>query len=104
MAAAAVSPRPFPPMSRPTSRTARTLAAAAVLAGGSLASLGLTGCQASMAGQTLPSPYYLRDDVQFFPAGPEFQFPNQVQAIEEYQLRGIGGGADGIADPIGPIQ
>ena len=88
-----------------TARSARTFAAAAVLcSGAAAASLGLTGCQASMAGQTLPSPYYLRDDVQFFPAGPEFQFPNQVQAIEEYQLRGVGGGADGVADPVGPVN
>ncbi|NNJ26717.1 hypothetical protein [Alienimonas chondri] len=79
-------------MSLPTSRTARasylarTLAASAVLCGAAVASVGLTGCQASMAGQTLPSPYYLKDDVQFFPAGPEFQYTNQVRAIEEYQL------------------
>ena len=81
----------------------RGLFAAAVIAG-SAAPLALTGCQASMAGQTLPSPYYLRDDVQFFPAGPENQFPNQIQAIEEYQLRGIGGGGKNIADPVGPIN
>ena len=91
-------------MSLPTSRTARALAASLVLSGGAVASLGLTGCQASMAGQTLPSPYYLKDDVQFFPAGPEFQFPNQVRAIEEYQLGSnvgnVGGGADAFADPI----
>ena len=84
--------------------TARLIAAAAVCGGGAVAALGLTGCQASVAGQTLPSPYYLRDDVQFFPPGPEFQFSNQVQAIEEYQLRGVGGGADGVADPVGPIN
>ena len=84
--------------------TARLIAAAAVCGGGAVAALGLTGCQASIAGQTLPSPYYLRDDVQFFPPGPEFQFSNQVQAIEEYQLRGVGGGADGVADPVGPIN
>jgi hypothetical protein len=30
-----------------------------------------TGCQSSIAGQTLPSPYYLYDDIQYFPAGPE---------------------------------
>ena len=84
--------------------TARLVAAAVVCGGGAVAALGLTGCQASMAGQTLPSPYYLRDDVQFFPAGPEFQYSNQVQAIEEYQLRGVGGGADGVADPVGPIN
>ena len=94
------------PNSRPAvaNSAARALSAAALLSGGAAAGLGLTGCQASMAGQTLPSPYYLRDDVQFFPAGPEFQFPNQVQAIEEYQLRGIGGGARGVADPVGPIN
>ena len=95
-------------MSLPTSRTARALSTAAVLAAGAAGSVGLTGCQASMAGQTLPSPYYLRDDVQYFPSGPEFQFPNQVRAIEEFQLGAdvgnIGGGAQGVAYPIGPIN
>jgi hypothetical protein len=32
------------------------------------------------AGQTEPSAYYLRDDVQFFPAGPEFGGGNAVAA------------------------
>jgi hypothetical protein len=35
----------------------------------------------------LPSAYYLRDDLQYFPAGPEFKLSNQVQAIEEYKAR-----------------
>lgn len=56
-----------------------------LLAGG-VFSLAGTGCQTSIGGQTLPSAYYLEDDVQYFPAGPEFLLPNQVQAIEEYQL------------------
>jgi hypothetical protein len=47
--------------------------------------VGFTGCQATFNGQTLPSATYLRDDVQYFPAGPEFLLPNQVQAIEEYR-------------------
>ncbi len=54
----------------------------------------LTGCyagavaltQSTIAGQTLPSAYYLRDDVQFFPAGSEEQLPKLRQALEEYQL------------------
>lgn len=46
-----------------------------------------TGCQSTVGGQTLPSAYYLRDDVQYFPAGPEFKLSNQVRAIEEYNLR-----------------
>jgi Mg-chelatase subunit ChlD len=29
---------------------------------------------------TLPSPYYLRDDVQYFPAGPEFKLPRETAA------------------------
>ena len=31
--------------------------------------LGLTGCQIDVGGQTLPSPWYLQDDVQYFPPG-----------------------------------
>lgn len=49
--------------------------------------LGSTGCQSTVGGQTLPSAYYLRDDVQYFPPGPEFILSKQVEAIEEYKLR-----------------
>lgn len=59
-----------------------------IVCAGLLAMMGLTtGCQATMNGQTLPSPTYLRDDVQYFPAGPEFLLPNQVRAIEEYNAQ-----------------
>ena len=37
---------------------------------------GLAGCQTTVGGQTLPSGYYLRDDVQYFPSGPEFLLYN----------------------------
>jgi len=37
-----------------------------------------TGCQYSVGGQTLPSPNYLTDDVQYFPAGPENQFSREA--------------------------
>jgi len=43
--------------------------------------------QTSIGGQTLPSAYYLNDDVQFFPAGPEFKLTNTVRAMEEYRLQ-----------------
>lgn len=46
----------------------------------------LTGCQTSIGGQTLPSATYLDDDVQFFPAGPEFKLTNQVEAARKYRL------------------
>lgn len=42
---------------------------------------GSAGCQVSMNGQTLPSPYYLQDDVQYFPAGPEFKLPREAAAL-----------------------
>ena len=48
--------------------------------------LAATGCQTTVGGQTLPSPYYLKDDVQYYPAGPEVKLSNQVQALEEYKL------------------
>ncbi len=44
--------------------------------------LGSTGCQVSMNGQTLPSPYYLQDDIQYFPSGPEFKLPREAAALK----------------------
>jgi hypothetical protein len=44
--------------------------------------LSSTGCQVSVAGQTLPSPYYLYDDVQYFPAGPENKLANETAALK----------------------
>ena len=50
-----------------------------------------TGCQVSVGGQTLPSPYYMDDDVQYFPPGPEFKLSREAAALKaaraEEQLR-----------------
>ena len=43
----------------------------------------LSGCQTTIGGQTLPSPDYLTDDVQYFPAGPEFKLTNKVEAARK---------------------
>jgi hypothetical protein len=52
-----------------------------LLAGlGLMAALGLTGCQSDVGGQTLPSPYYMGDDVQYFPPGPEFKLSQEAAA------------------------
>ncbi|WP_153558640.1 hypothetical protein [Roseimaritima sediminicola] len=40
-----------------------------------------TGCQSSINGQTLPSPYYLFDDVQYPAAGPEFKLSREAAAL-----------------------
>jgi hypothetical protein len=48
------------------------------------AALLLTGCQVEMAGQTLPSPYYLTDDIQYYaPAPSEFKLSREAAAIQE---------------------
>lgn len=45
-----------------------------------------TGCfQTTVGGQTLPSAYYLDDDVQYFPTGPEQKLSNQIRAMERYK-------------------
>lgn len=45
--------------------------------------VGLTGCQIDVAGQTLPSPYYLTDDVQYYAPGPEFKLAREAAALKE---------------------
>ena len=51
---------------------------------GLLAGMGLTGCQIENGGQTLPSPYYMKDDVQYFPPGPEFKLAREAAAMKAY--------------------
>ncbi|MEN6405806.1 MAG: hypothetical protein ABFC77_04965 [Thermoguttaceae bacterium] len=51
---------------------------------GLLASVGLTGCQIETGGQTLPSPYYMKDDVQYYPPGPEFKLAREAAAMKAY--------------------
>lgn len=58
--------------------TSRRLAVLSLLVAGVATA---TGCQVSMNGQTLPSPYYLQDDVQYFPSGPEFKLPREAAAL-----------------------
>ena len=41
-----------------------------------------SGCQSDIGGQTLPSPYYLYDDIQYFPAGPEFPLTAEAAAMK----------------------
>ena len=65
-----------------TNRTQQTpwgLAACLLLPALSL----VTGCQVEMAGQTLPSPYYLTDDVQYYAPGPGFKLAREAAALKE---------------------
>jgi len=45
----------------------------------------LTGCQLSQNGQTLPSPYYLDNKIQYFPSGNEFQHQQEVDRMKREQ-------------------
>jgi hypothetical protein len=41
-----------------------------------------TGCTVDIGGQTLPSPEYMNDDVQYFPPGPEFKLAREAAAMQ----------------------
>jgi|SRR5580704_4193630 hypothetical protein len=63
------------------------------LGAAALIMLGSSGClsgpwawfQTTTGGQTLPSAYYLQDDVQYFPAGPQDKVFNERRALEQYK-------------------
>ena len=48
--------------------------------------LAATGCQVDVGGQTLPSPYYMTDDVQYFAPGPEFKLANEAAAMRAAEV------------------
>ena len=68
-----------------------------------LACLGATGCTVDIAGQVHPSPWYLTDDLQYFPAGSEFPLSREAAAMQAYKqgLTGIEAGAPPAAEPVG---
>lgn len=57
-----------------------------------LASAVSVGCQVNVGGQTLPSGYYLNDDIQYFPKGPEFKLSREAAALKEARGAAIGSG------------
>jgi len=57
----------------------------AVLLGVGLAALSATGCQSHIGGQTLPSPYYLTDDVQYFAPDSENKLAREVAAMKAFE-------------------
>ena len=56
----------------------------AVLLGAGLVVLSATGCQTHIGGQTLPSPYYLTDDVQYFAPGSENKLAHESAAMKAF--------------------
>jgi hypothetical protein len=72
-------------MSEKTTKFLAKLSLASICMG--LGMVSLTGCQTSIAGQTLPSPYYLYDDVQYFPAGPENKLAIETAKLKEERAK-----------------
>ena len=70
-------------MQRHTQTSRKPWRWAAALVGPALL-LAATGCQVEMGGVTLPSPYYLTDDVQYYaPAPSEFKLSREAAAMQE---------------------
>jgi len=68
------------------------IAKSAIAACGLLVLATATGCgfQTNIAGQTLPSAYYLSDDINFNPAGPENKLQNTINAHAQYRADQLG--------------
>ncbi len=62
----------------------RWMARPFLLAMGMLLALGTTGCQVDIGGQTHPSAYYMHDDVQYFPPGPEFRHAQEAAVLKQH--------------------
>lgn len=52
--------------------------------------LGNIGCQTYQIGQVLPSPYHMRDDIQYFPKGPRFPLANELNAMQAAEVERTG--------------
>ena len=50
-----------------------------------IVTLSSTGCQGVYNGQTLPSPWYISDDIQYFPPGTEFKLAREAAAMKAYK-------------------
>lgn len=68
-----------------TSKTTKKCVRLILCGLGLAASLSATGCQMSIGGQTLPSPYYLKDDVQYYASGTEFKLPREAAHQKAYK-------------------
>ena len=50
-----------------------------------LAAISSTGCQSSIGGQILPSPWYTYDDVQYYAPAQEHKLANEAAALKAYK-------------------
>lgn len=69
---------------------------------GLMAAVSAVGCQSDIGGQTLPSPYWQTDDVQYFPAGPEFKLSREAAAMKQYKNEQLRAGKQPV--PVVPAE
>ena len=67
------------PRARPVHRWRRMLATLGICS-----VVAACGCQVDIGGQTLPSPWYQKDDIQYFPPGPEFKLSREAAAQKAF--------------------
>ena len=80
----------FHPMnSRMKKLTRSKILSMALCGAGIVSAFSMTGCQTSIGGQTLPSAYYLNDDIQYFPKGPEFKLSREAAALKEARVESL---------------
>lgn len=70
-------------MSQKKQRTALRLCTILAIAGFGL----FTGCQSQIGGQTLPSPHYLTDDVQYFAPTSKMKLQREAAVMQEYNTQ-----------------
>jgi hypothetical protein len=58
--------------------------------------------QTNIGGQVMPSAYYLQDDVQYFPAGPQDKVFNERRALEQYKAGQLEETGPAVAAPSAP--
>lgn len=68
-----------------TSRRRNWLTSAACSASLAIVAISSTGCQSTVGGQTLPSPYYYQDDVQYFAPGPDFKLHREATKMKQFR-------------------
>lgn len=81
----------------------RTASWQLTLLGFGLVAIGTTGCQVDVGGQTLPSAYWMTDDVQYFPPGPEFKLSREAAELRLQRLSQGRPRPLGQAAPVAPV-
>jgi hypothetical protein len=65
--------------------------------------VGFSGCTGEYAGQNLPSGYYLTQQIQYYPPGPQFKLSREAAAQKAYRDSQVGEQI-AVPPPVPPVQ